>query len=295
MGGGGLLGGITGALFGSPQQVATPDYAAAAEATAAGNRVNQVTPYGNLTYEQTGTDSKGNPIWTATTALSDVGQQLLDQQNAASLGLGGTINSALGNVQNTMGQPFNPNLPQIQSSIGVPNYQQVGQGPQFTNVAQAAQNQQIGQGPQFSQIGSAPQLQTGLSGTGMEGWDAATQLIMNRLQPQIERQNAQSDAQLANQGIMPGSEAYKIAKSQLAQNQNDLLTQAQLAGQQVQNSMFNQNLAAGQFGNQALLNQNQAQLSNLGFNNATGQQSYQNQLAAQQANNAAINQNLQNA
>jgi hypothetical protein len=127
MGGGGLLGGITGALFGSPQQVATPDYAAAAEATAAGNRVNQVTPYGNLTYEQTGTDSKGNPIWTATTSLSDVGKQLLDQQNAASLGLGGTINAALSNVQNTMGQPFNPNLPQIQSSINVPNYQQVGQ------------------------------------------------------------------------------------------------------------------------------------------------------------------------
>ena len=37
MGGGGLLGGITGALFGSPATPATPDYTGAAQATAAGN------------------------------------------------------------------------------------------------------------------------------------------------------------------------------------------------------------------------------------------------------------------
>jgi hypothetical protein len=305
MGGGGLLGGITGALFGSPATVATPDYAGAAQATAQGNldaaraataanRVNQVTPYGNLTYTQSGTDQYGNPTWTATTALSDVGQQLLNADNAIALGLGDTTQSALQNVAGTMGQPFRPNLPQIQSSINTPTYNQVGQGPNFQSVRNAETQTRVGEGPQFSQIGNAPQLQTGVSGTGMEGWDAATKLIMNRLQPQLDRQSAQSDAQLANQGIMPGSEAYKNAKMQLAQQQNDLLNQAQLTGQQVQNSMFNQNLAAGQFGNQALLGQNQAQLSNLGFNNASGQQSYANQLAAQQANNQASQQNFAN-
>lgn len=305
MGGGGLLGGITGALFGSPAQAATPDYAGAAQATAQGNldaaraataanRVNQITPYGNLTYTQSGTDQYGNPTWTATTSLSDVGQQLLNADNAIALGLGGTTRSALENVANTMNQPFRPNLPQIQSSVNMPTYNQVGQGPNFQSVRQAETQRQVGEGPQFSQIGNAPQLQTNVSGTGMEGWDAATKLIMNRLQPQMDRQNAQSDAQLANQGIMPGSEAYKNAKMQLAQQQNDLLNQAQLTGQQVQNSMFNQNLAAGQFGNQALLGQNQAQLSNLGFNNLTGQQSYQNQLSQQQANNQAMQQNFAN-
>jgi hypothetical protein len=39
------------------------------------------------------------------------------------------------------------------------------------------------------------------------------------------------------------------------QKENDLRTQAQIAGSQVQNQMFGQNLQAGQFGNQA---QNQA-------------------------------------
>jgi len=300
MGGGGLLGGVTKTLFGSPEQAPTPNYAKAAEATAQGNleaaraataanRVNQVTPYGNLTYTQTGTDSYGNPTWTATTALSDVGQQLLDADNAIALGLGGTTNAALQNVANTMGQPFNPDLPELQSSINMPTDRPTAQ-----RVGTAEQMQRVGQGPQFSQIGASPQLQSKISGTGMEGWDAATQLIMNRLQPQMDRQNAQLDAQLANQGIMPNSEAYKNAKMLQAQQQNDLMNQAQLSGQQVQNSMFNQNLNAGQFGNQALLNQNQAQLSNLGFNNQFGQQGYANQLAQQQANNQAMQQNFAN-
>ena len=117
MGGGGFLG-----LGPAPSAPAAPNYTGAAKETAAGNlaaaqaataanRVNQVTPYGNLNYAETGTDSMGNPTWTATTSLSDVGQQLLNNQNQASLGLGNTINSALGRTQEMMGQGFNPNLP----------------------------------------------------------------------------------------------------------------------------------------------------------------------------------------
>jgi hypothetical protein len=117
MGGGGFLG-----LGPAPSAPAAPDYRAAAQETAAGNleaartataanRVNQITPYGNLDYAITGQDPYGNPTYTATTSLSNVGQQLLNNQNAASLGLGSTINAALGRVQNTMGQEFNPNLP----------------------------------------------------------------------------------------------------------------------------------------------------------------------------------------
>ena len=121
-GGGGLLGGVTNALFGSPAQAATPDYTSAANATAAGNlsaaqaataanSVNQVTPYGNLNYAVTGQDPYGNPTWTATTSLSDVGQKLLNNQDTASLGLGSSINTQLGNVQKTIDAGFNPNLP----------------------------------------------------------------------------------------------------------------------------------------------------------------------------------------
>ena len=66
-GGGGILSPITDTLFGAPETVSTPNYGAAADATAANNlrmaqlataanRVNQVTPYGALNYTQSGTD-----------------------------------------------------------------------------------------------------------------------------------------------------------------------------------------------------------------------------------------------
>ena len=112
MGGGGFLG-----LGPAPSAPAAPDYASAARETAQGNlaaaqtataanRVNQVTPYGNLTYAETGTDSRGNPIWTATQTLSPAQQQLLDYQNQTSIGLGKIAGQGLGYVENMLNTPF---------------------------------------------------------------------------------------------------------------------------------------------------------------------------------------------
>jgi hypothetical protein len=143
-------------------------------------------------------------------------------------------------------------------------------------------------------MGSSPQLQTGLDFQGMEGWDKATSLINQRLQPQIQQSEERLQAQLANQGIAPGTEAYNRAMTQQGQRTNDLLTQAQLAGQNVQQNMFGQALQGGQFGNQALNQMNANQLANLGFNNATNQQGFANQLAGTQANNAALAQGFAN-
>jgi hypothetical protein len=282
MGGGGFLG-----LGPAPSAPAAPDYRGAAQETATGNleaarvataanRVNQVTPYGNLNYAETGTDSYGNPTWTATTSLSDIGQQLLNNQNQASLGLGGTINSALGRVQSTMGQGFNPNTPAIQYG---------GQAPTLGQVGQAGQAQGMG---------NAPTLQTNLDYQGMEGWDKATGLLMNRLNPQIAQSEERLQAQLANQGIAPGTEAYNRAMQQQGQKTNDLLTQAQLAGQNVQQNMFGQALQGGNFANQAMLGQNQAQGANTQLSNQAMQQNYANQLAANQQNNQAMQQMFAN-
>jgi Chaperone of endosialidase len=200
MGGGGFLG-----LGPAPSAPAAPDYTGAAQATAqsnvdaarvatAANRVNQVTPYGNLNYNVTGQDPYGNPTWTATTSLSDVGQQLLNNQNQASLGLGGTINAALGQVQNTMGQQFDPNLPS----------------------------------------------------TGMNPGQSYQDAYMQRLAPQISQQRESNTAQLANQGIVPGTQAYDNAMRQQAQKENDLLlgatTQGFGVGQQANQQAYNQAL-----------------------------------------------------
>jgi hypothetical protein len=252
MGGGGFLG-----LGPAPKAPDAPNYVGAAQETAAGNlkaaqtaaaanRVNQITPYGNLDYTQSGTDSQGNPTWTAATTLSPVGQQLLDAQNNTSLGLSNLFGTQLGNVSDAINAGFHPNVPAIQANL------------------------------------STPQLQTSVGGTGMEGWDQASKLIMNRLQPTIEHQNEQSDAQLANQGIVAGTEAYKNAKRVLQMGQNDLLNQAQVAGQGVQQNLFGQNVTAGQFGNQA---QNQMfgnSVTNANLTNAANNQAFNQQLTQYQ-------------
>jgi hypothetical protein len=112
MGGGGFLG-----LGPAPSAPDAPDYAGAASQTAAGNlaaarqataanRVNQITPYGNLSYSITGEDPYGNPTWTATQSLNPQQQRLLDLQNQASIGLGELSGKGLGYVSNMIDQPF---------------------------------------------------------------------------------------------------------------------------------------------------------------------------------------------
>jgi hypothetical protein len=61
-------GGTNSPYFGAAQAQTLGNLAGAQQAVQA-NRVNQVTPYGNLNYTQT-TDANGNPTWTATQSLS---------------------------------------------------------------------------------------------------------------------------------------------------------------------------------------------------------------------------------
>jgi hypothetical protein len=224
MGGGGFLG-----LGPAPSAPAAPDYRAAAQETAAGNldaaraataanRVNQVTPYGNLDYSISGQDPYGNPTWTATTSLSDVGQQLLNNQNAASLGLGGTINAALGRVQSTMGQEFNPNLP----STGF----DPGQSYQEAYMQRLA--------PQLEQ--SRESTQARLANQGIA---PGTQAYENAMRQQAQREN---DLLLGatTQGFGVGSQANQQAFNQEMTKYNMPLNtlSALRSGSQVQNPSF---------------------------------------------------------
>jgi len=224
MGGGGFLG-----LGDTPSPPPAPDYTGAAQATAAGNlqaaqtataanRVNQVTPYGSLNYSQNGLDQQGNPIWTATTSLNNVGQQLLDQQNAASLGLGTSINSQLSNVQNTMSQPFNPTLPQVGINAGQ-NYQD-------------AAMQRLA--PQLSQQRELLANQLSNSGipVGSEAWNRAQ---MNQAQKENDLLAANT-TQGFNTGLAANQQAYNQALTNYNMPLNTL--SALRTGAQVQNPTF---------------------------------------------------------
>jgi len=91
----------------------------------------------------------------------------------------------------------------------------------------------------------SPQLQAltqkslaGLQGSlnnpayGINPGQTYSDAIMQRLQPQQQQAQQRLDAQLANQGIMPGSEAYNRAKTLQSQSLNDQLTSAIVGGMQ---------------------------------------------------------------
>ena len=156
-----------------------PDYKGAAEATAAGNRINQVTPYGSLTYTESGVDSQGNPRYTANVELSADQKRLLEQQNRTSLGLGELQEQGLGYVKNMISNPFDT---------------------------------------------------SGLAQTGINAGEQMSESILRRLQPSIQMEQQQFDAQMANQGIPLGSEAYANAKRMFDERQNDKLTSAIIQG-----------------------------------------------------------------
>jgi len=293
MGGGGFLG-----LGPAPSAPAAPDYSGAARETAAGNvdaarvataanRINQVTPYGSLTYTQSGEDKYGNPTYTATQALSPDQQRLLDTQNRISGSLGDVASKGVSYVENMLNTPFDTSrLAEMQSRVSPADMQRL------TGQANLGQ---MGQAEAQLRAGQAPNLQTSLGqNVGMAGWDRASDLLMQRLNPQIEQSQDRLRAQLANQGIVAGTEAYDRAMMQQGQRENDLRTQAQLQAQGIQQNLFGQELAAGQFGNQAMLGQNQAQLQNLGFTNQAQQADFANQLAGMGFNNQQIQQMYQN-
>lgn len=168
-----------------------PDYTGAAQATAAGNleaarataaanRVNQYTPYGNLEYKPTTTDIYGNQLYQVTQTLSPAEQQKLDLSNKLEAGLLGTAQTGLNYAQGVLEKP----------------------------------------GVDMSKLPSMP----------INAGETYSDAIMRRLAPTMAASQKSFDAKMANQGITPGTEAYANANREFQQQQNDLLTSAQVQG-----------------------------------------------------------------
>ncbi len=141
---------------------------------------------------------------------------------------------------------------------------------------------------------------------GINPGETYSDAIMRRLQPTMQRQSEMSDQALANQGIMPGSQAYNNAKRLLSQSQNDQLTSAIVGGmntglqanqqQYAQNLTTYNNALANALGIKSLATPNyinpaqQQTTAGADILGATNAQ-YQNQLAdynAEQARNAQM-------
>jgi hypothetical protein len=268
MGGGGFLG-----LGPAPKAPPPPDYAGAARETAAGNlaaaqtataanRVNQVTPYGNLNYAETGTDSRGNPIWTATQTLSPEQQQILDMQNQTSIGLGSTINASLGRVQDVMGQGFNPNLPSTGFDPGQ-SYQDAYMqrlAPQLEQNREAAQarlaNQGIVQGTQAYDNAMRQQAQREndlLLGATTQGFGVGSQANQQAFAQELTKYNLPLNVLSAlRTGAQVQNPSFVNSAQQATTGGADILGASQM-GYNAQMGDFNAQQAAQQNFNQGLM------------------------------------------
>ncbi|MBO6507983.1 MAG: tail fiber domain-containing protein [Roseibium sp.] len=154
------------------------------------NNVNQVTPYGNLTYEQTGTYEYRDPLngqvhdiptYTATQTLNEEQQAILDQNNRASLNLAtlgadqsGRLNELLGRPVNTAGLPEAGDAGAIRRT----DLQRTGTGPTLrtsigdpgkvrSSIADAGPLQrQIGSGGPIRGVGQGADLQNSIADAG---------------------------------------------------------------------------------------------------------------------------------
>ena len=270
-GGGGIVGSIMSPIFGSPQKVDVPDYASAAQKTSASdlaaNRLNQSNPYGSLTYQQTGTDSQGNPTYSQT--------QTVNPQ----------LQSAITNNFGQLGQAFK--APQFQGQdMASQNYFGSRLNKQQFDPSTLA-NYQL----DTSRLGA-----NALPSYGIDPGQTYSDAIMQRLQPSLDRQTSALDARLANQGIKLGTKAYDTAKLLQSQTQNDALTSAIVGGMNTglaaNQQQFGQNfnvantqLGANQYNNQQAMN----------ANSLAYQQQLANQNLGMNAQNQAFNQALAEA
>jgi hypothetical protein len=208
-----------------------------------------------------------------------------------------------------------PDLSQYgQANAGV-NAQGVNYGPQ------AGQYGQAGSGPQagiyglagsvnpnaYGQAGGGPRAgQYGLAQGALNTANIAAmpvnagttgqQAILSRLAPQIERSQEATRQRLANQGLVPGTQAYQTAMLEENQRGNDLYAQAALQGLNLDigaNAQgFGQAVTSGQFGNQAVAqNFGQGQAAQQ-MRNAALAQNFGQGTTAQQMQNQAIGQNF---
>jgi hypothetical protein len=254
-----------------------PDYTAAAQATAAGNletakyttaanRINQYTPYGNLIYSQApstvnqaGYDAAMKDYQTKLDAYNNRGSSSNGSPLGGFFGGNSVLGSGIfGGGYNNEPMPVAPKLSDYTTD-----------NPQWTATQTLSPAQQ-------DILDKQSALNSGLLGTAQSGLNYANQVLsqpgvdqsklpstgfnpgqsyqdamMARLAPQIDRENAQLEQQLANRGIAAGTDAYNQAKTLQAQNQNDRLNQATVQGLQA-------GLAANQQGfQQAAYNQMQ--------------------------------------
>ena len=218
--------------------------------------------------------------WTQTTTLTPDLQAALDNEMALQKGRSGIGVDMLPAAQEAINRPVDYDGAQAWS--GAPD------------------------AAQLQNVGAAPDLQTSIDKTNIPQFDQQyvnniKNQTLDYMRPDMQAKQEQLDAQLAAQGITPGSEAYNNAQRRLADQQSrdeynalrlgmdqaNAMYQNELAGN---SQRFGQNLESGRFGNNALVSQNDMGIRNTAFNNNNAVTNYD-----QNYRNASFDNNLRGA
>ena len=296
--------GLFGGLFGGGDDKKgdtpdAPDYTGAANATSQGSvqaaiannlmaHPNIYTPLGSQTWNQTGTTTVPGvggqpafdiPTYSQTVDMTPEGQHLYDEQMGLSTGLLGLGNSSLDQARQALGSGLNTSaLPKNVSSLSQGNFKggpaPTTSGGPLNPTGGRIQGQINPQAYDRNQvINSLYRQQT------------------SRLDPQWKQQEEATRTQLANQGLVPGGEAYTNAMRDQSFAKNDAYNSAlnsaignATAQQQAQ---FGMAQGAGQFANQAQQQGYGQQLSNANLNLGAQQQAFGQQATSTQMGNQA--------
>ncbi len=259
-----------------PQKTAaaqTQSNIATANAVANLNHTNQYTPWGNQIYTST-PNSDGTSSWTSTINLSPAQQQLLDAQNAQSLGLSQLATQQLGSVKNAISSPIN-----YGAAPGVRDNWATGS---FDGV-KGVQDQ--------LDLSGVPTLVGGdaLAGAMKDSQGAAYRQQSAYLDSSYGQKQKALENQLIQQGVTQGSDAWNRAMSNLGEQRtfdyNNAFNNSFATGLAANNQLYNQGLSSNQnaFG-QALARGN--------FANSAQQQTFNQMLGRTQLGNQAAAQNF---
>ena len=275
------------------------------------NNVNQVTPQGNLSYDVTSNYSWTDPStgqtysiprFTATQTQTPQAAAIEAQNNAAKETLARTGATQAGKIEGILNTPFNP-------SASAPAG---GNASGIMGVPQAATSYDAG-GQIQNTFGDAGDVTRGYGPA--DNFSADRQRVedslMARMNPQLQKERANIEQRLADQGIRYGSQAYTSAMDDYNRQATDTRFGAisQAGGEQqrmmdmaakeagfqnaAQQQAYDQAMGRGSFANSAQAQQNSQNAALAGFGNAGQAQNLAQQQSIFNASNAQRNQYMQ--
>lgn len=241
----------------------TPDYKAAAEATARGNleaarvnakanRVSQYTPYGNLVY----TTGSGEPTFDQSgydKAYANYQKQLESWNNAPAYNRGGNILPQFGSSSQSSRppQPLAPDKNAFWLKNGDPDRwtSTVSLSPAQQQLLDKQNEISLGLGNSMSKaLGYVnDRLETPFDESkipvnsitpDVAGKEDVVAALMERQRPQFEQARSKQESDLMARGFNPGTSGWNARFDDLGRNENDARLAAILAGGQEQSRLF---------------------------------------------------------